>query len=99
MIGMGGGIRPPPMVSLVLALTLKLKALTRLSKGFIRIPNGQSIPCTMTNEKLPLASYQYYRLETGQGEHWNLGILKGDSGGDIREYWGLYPQYSVIGPP
>ena len=25
--------------------------------------------------------------------------MRGDSGGDIREYWGLRPQYWLIGPP
>ena len=26
------------------------------------------------------------------------GNLEGDAGGDIREYWGLRPQYLLIGP-
>ena len=35
-------------------LALALKALTRLLKGFIIIPNDQPIPCTITNDKLPI---------------------------------------------
>ena len=38
-------------------------------------------------------------LKQSRGGHWNLGILRGGSGGDIREYCGLRPQYWLIGPP
>ena len=38
-------------------------------------------------------------MKQAWGGHWNLGILRGDSGGDTRAYWGLGPQYWLIGPP
>jgi len=28
-------------------------------------------------------------MKQARGGHWNLGILRGDSAGDIREYWGF----------
>ena len=37
-------------------------------------------------------------MKQAKGGHWNLGILRGDSGGDLREYWGLRPQYWLICP-
>ena len=44
-----------------------------------------------------LASNQYSWLEPDQGWTLEPGILRGDTGGDIRECWWLRPQYSIIG--
>ena len=38
-------------------------------------------------------------MKQARGRQWNLGILRGYSGGDIREYLALRPQYLLIGPP
>ena len=46
-----------------------------------------------------MAVYRYPGYETGQGWTLEPGNLEGDSGGDIREYWGLRPQHWLIGPP
>ena len=45
-----------------------------------------------------MALYKYPGCETG--EEWTMkpGTLQGDSGEDIMEYWGLRPQYLLMGP-
>ena len=49
---------------------------------------------TILDSDLPLTRGVY----PGRGGHWNLGILMGIPGEIIREYWGLRPQYWLIGP-
>ena len=43
--------------------------------------------------------YKYPGYETGQGWTLEPGNLEEELWGDMKEYWGLRAQYSVIGPP
>ena len=66
-----------------------------------------SPPGTETKKKLPYGASSKMKkpkrqciniegMKQARGAHWNLGILGGDAGG---EYWGVRPQYWLIGPP
>jgi len=38
-------------------------------------------------------------MKQAKCENWNLGLCGGDTEGDMREYWGLRPQYWLIEAP
>jgi len=38
-------------------------------------------------------------MKQARGGQWNLGILRGDSGEDIREYWGFAPNIGLLVSP